>query len=432
MTDTEPHGRPEEECQGQSPETAEQQAKPEGVTPLPVEERKIGFPSTFARLFFGAITLLVIYYSYLVIKPYLLDIFLAFVIFFVAKPLYLGLVRLFGGMKLLASLVTCLILAIVILAPLAGLASIVANQTLDFSYQVSQGLQSGQFWHWISTHLDQLKHYLASLHLPVPSDQMNLQHIVQTVVNQASAFIYNNAINLIKGFTFFFLNLVLVLFIAFFMFLHGDAFIEEIRNLSPLDPTHNEEILRETENTIKVTVWGTVIVAFVQGVLGGVGFLIFGLPQPAFWGTVMIPASVIPLVGSSIIWGPAAIYLLFTGSIGTGVGLILWGGVLVSIVDNVLRPLIVKGHTTTPSVLILFSILGGLEYFGIIGFILGPLILSFLLSLLRIYRKTFLPLVTSPPLSSPSVEPAAAKPGGAALCRPTDSQASGGHSEPED
>jgi len=400
MPEPGPHARPEGECQGQSPETAEQQAKPEEVTPPPAEDKKIGFPSTYARLFFGVITLLVLYYSYLVIKPYLLDIFLAFVIFFVAKPLYLGLLRLFRGMRVLASFVTCLILAIVILAPLAGLLSIIAKQTLDFSNQVSQGLQSNQFWHWIATKIDHFKLSLEHLHLPVPSGEINLQQIVQTVVNKASAFIYSNTISLITGFTFFFLNLVLVLFIAFFMFLQGDDFIEEIRNLSPLDPVHNAEILHETESTIKVTVWGTVIVAFVQGFLGGVGFLIFGLPQPAFWGTVMIPASVIPLVGSAIIWGPAAIYLLFTGSIGTGVGLILWGGVLVSIVDNILRPLIVKGHSTTPSILILFSILGGLEYFGIIGFILGPLILSFLLSLLRIYRKTFLP-ATSPPLSSP-------------------------------
>ncbi len=400
MPEPGPHARPEGECQGQSPETAEQQAKPEEITPFPTEEKGIGFPSTFARLFFGAITLLVLYYSYLVIKPYLLDIFLAFVIFFVAKPLYLGLLRLFRGMRVLASFVTCLILAIVILAPLAGLLSIIAKQTLDFSNQVSQGLQSNQFWHWIATKIDHFKLSLEHLHLPVPSGEINLQQIVQTVVNKASAFIYSNTISLITGFTFFFLNLVLVLFIAFFMFLQGDDFIEEIRNLSPLDPVHNAEILHETESTIKVTVWGTVIVAFVQGFLGGVGFLIFGLPQPAFWGTVMIPASVIPLVGSTIIWGPAAIYLLFTGSIGAGVGLIVWGGVVVSIVDNVLKPLIVKGHSTTPSILVLFSILGGLEYFGIIGFILGPLILSFLLSLLRIYRKTFLPLATSPPLPS--------------------------------
>jgi predicted PurR-regulated permease PerM len=401
---TEPEaGQQERQAPASPPPPGE--APPKEATPCPPEEKKIGFPSTFARLFFAAITLLVLYYSYLVIKPYLLDIFLALVLFFVAKPLYLALLRLFRGMRILASLVTCLILAIIILAPLAGLLSVVANQALDFSLQVSQSLQSGQIWHWIATKIDHFKHYLAHLNLPVPTGEINLQHIVQTVVNQASAFVYNNAINLIKGFTFFFLNLVLVLFIAFFMFLQGDAFIEEIRDLSPLDPAHNEEILRETEGTIKVTVWGTVIVAFVQGFLGGVGFLIVGLPQPAFWGTIMVPASVIPVIGSTIIWGPAAIYLLFTGSVGAGIGLIIWGGVVVSIVDNILRPLIVKGHRSTPSILILFSILGGLEYFGIIGFILGPLILSFLLSLLRIYRKTFLASPTSPPLPSPAGTP---------------------------
>jgi len=141
----------------------------------------------------------------------------------------------------------------------------------------------------------------------------------------ASAFIYANAVGLIKGFTYFFFDLILVLFITFFMFLQGDDFINEIKQLSPLEPAHNEEILRETELTIKATLWGTVVVAFVQGALGGLGFLIFGLPQPAFWGTVMVPAAVIPLMGSAIIWGPAAAYLLLTGHVGAGVGLILWG-----------------------------------------------------------------------------------------------------------
>jgi predicted PurR-regulated permease PerM len=95
-------------------------------------------------------------------------------------------------------------------------------------------------------------------------------------------------------------------------------------------------------------------------------------------------------VGSAIIWGPAAIYLLFTGHLGHGIGLIIWGGVVVSVIDNVLKPLLVKGSRSTPSIFILFSILGGITYFGMLGFILGPLILSFLLSLLRIYQKTIL------------------------------------------
>jgi predicted PurR-regulated permease PerM len=315
---------------------------------------------------------------------------MALVLFFTTKPLFHLLSRAFFGRKALASAATCIILMLLIIIPLFALLSIIASQALEFSTMATRGLQSGEFWAWVTVKIDALKNYLIHLNIPLPPEQIKLDQIIRTVVTSASQFIYTNSIELIKGFTYFFFDLVLVLFIAFFMFLQGDAFIAELLRLSPLSPAHNQEILRETETTIKATLWGTVIVAFVQGILGGVGFLIFGLPQPAFWGTVMIPASVIPLVGSAIIWAPAAVYLIFTGSVGSGIGLIIWGGVVVSVIDNVLKPIIVKGSGSTPSVFILFSILGGIGYFGMIGFILGPLILSFLLSLLRIYQKTIL------------------------------------------
>jgi len=386
---------PENQSESQPESAAASAAPPQAelsppCPPCPAPEIQEGLHTRFARLFFGVITLLVLYYSYLIIKPYLLNIFLALVLFFTAKPLYHGLTRLLRGYKVLASALTCLILLLVILIPLFSLMGIIATQALEFSSQVTKGMQYGDLWNWVNAKVDSLKLYLTHLNLPMPPGDINLAQIVQTAVTKASAFVYTNAIGLIKGFTVFFFDLLLVLFIAFFMFLQGDDFIQAIKQLSPLDPVHNDEILRETETTIKATLWGTVIVAVAQGTLGGVGFLLFGLPQPAFWGTVMIPAAVIPVVGSTIIWGPAAVYLLFTGHIGAGVGLILWGGVVVSVIDNILKPILMKGSGETPAIFILFSILGGLTYFGMIGFILGPLILSFLLSLLRIYQKTIL------------------------------------------
>jgi predicted PurR-regulated permease PerM len=369
--------------------------------PCPAPESREGFPTRFARLFFGAITLIVLYFSYLIIKPYLLDIFMALVLFFTAKPLHRALTRLLRGWKALASALTCLILLLIILVPLFSLMGIIATQALEFSSQVTKDMQTGHLWLWISDHIDALKLYLTRLNLPLPPGEIKLDQLVRTMVTSASAFVYNNAIGLIKGFSIFFFDLILVLFITFFMFLQGDEFIQSIKRLSPLDPADNDEILRETETTIKATLWGTVIVAFAQGALGGVGFLIVGLPQPAFWGAVMIPASVIPVVGSTIIWGPAAIYLLVTGHITKGIILILWGGVVVSLIDNVLKPILVKGSSETPSIFILFSILGGLTYFGMIGFILGPLILSFLLSMLRIYQKTILAQPAMGPMPVP-------------------------------
>jgi predicted PurR-regulated permease PerM len=387
------------QTQTQEEQSIPPQAAP-GVAPCtPYPDSREGFPTRFARLFFGAITLLVLYFSYLIVKPYLLDIFMALVLFFTAKPLYLALTRLLRGLRGIASAITCLILLLIILIPLFSLMSIIATQALEFSSQVTKGMQNGELWQWIATKIDAFKLYLVHLNLPLPPGDIQLEQIIQTVVGKASAFIYTNSIGLIKGFSVFFFDLLLVLFITFFMFMQGDDFIAAIKRLSPLDPVHNDEILKETETTIKATLWGTVIVAFAQGILGGVGFLLFGLPQPAFWGTVMIPASVIPVVGSTVIWGPAAIYLLFTGHIAKGLGLIFWGGVVVSLIDNILKPILVKGSSETPSIFILFSILGGLTYFGMIGFILGPLILSFLLSLLRIYQKTILmpaPLAPKP------------------------------------
>ena len=397
---------PPQDPGGQAAAAPEAEAAP--CPPCPPPEEKSAFPTHFARVFFGALILLVLYFSYLIIKPYLIDIFLALVLYFTAKPLYLGLCRLLWQRKALASGLTCIILLLVILIPLFSLMSIIASQALDFSSQVTRGMQEGHFWVWIAAKIDVFKAYLVHLNLPLPPGEIQLEQIVRTVVNSASTFVYDNAIGLIKGFTYFFLDLVLVLFIAFCMFLQGDVFIAEIMKLSPLEPSHNEMILQETEATIKATLWGTVIVAVVQGALGGLGFLAFGLPQPAFWGTVMTPAAVIPIVGSGLIWGPAAIYLLCTGHVAPGVGLIIWGGVAVTIIDNILKPILVKGGGSTPSIFILFSILGGITYFGMIGFILGPLILSFLLSLLRIYQKTIL----APPAAAiPAQPPEPKRPG---------------------
>jgi len=375
----------------------------------PYSEAEHGFPTQFARLFFGVLTLLVLYYSYAIIKPYLVDIFLALAIFFTAKPLYKALTRVFFGKRSLASALTCLILALVIIIPLITLVSIVASQALEFSSQLSQGLKSGTLGHWLDTKVELLKAYILHLNLPLPPEEIKLESFVRTILNSASNFIYTNAIGVLSGFTNFFLDLSLILFVAFFLFLQGDAFIEEVKKLSPLSTADNEMIIAEMEATIKTTLWSTVVVAFIQGSLGGVGFFLFGVPQAAFWGTVMIPASVIPVVGAALIWAPAVGYLFLKGLWAKAIGLLVFCGVFIGSVDNVIKPMLMRGTRSTPTVLVLLAILGGISYFGMIGFILGPFILSLLLSLLSIYEKAILmekayatvPVLTEPESKKP-------------------------------
>ncbi len=380
-----------EEPQGPTGGTpcAPQPVCPPGLV-VPPPEPETGFPTQFGRLFFGVVTVLVLYYAYAIIKPYLVDIFLALVIFFTAKPLYKAHTRLVFGKRSIASALTCLILALIIIIPLITLVSIVARQALEFSGQLGQGLQSGTLGQWLNHQMDSLQAFLTRLNLPLPPEQIKLEGMVQSILSSASKFIYTNAIGVLTGFTSFVLDLALILFVTFFLFLQGDAFIDEVKHLSPLSAEDNEMILVELEATIKATLWSTVVVAFIQGFLGGLGFFLFGVPQAAFWGTVMVPASVIPVVGAAIVWAPAVVYLILQGSWPMAMGLLAFSVLFIGSVDNLVKPMLMRGSRSTPTVLVLLSILGGISYFGMIGFILGPFILSLLLSLLGIYEKAIL------------------------------------------
>lgn len=348
------------------------------------------FPSRFARYFFGVLTIIILYYSYLIIKPFLVEIFLGLVVFIISKPVYNLILRLLRGQRSLSSALTCLLLAIFIVLPLVTLASIIASQALDIYNVISKGLNSGDLWRNLTEKLAFLEEYANKLNLPVNLSNLQIEELIRSALVNASQFIYNNAIGLVKGFTSVIFSLLLILFIAFFCFIEGDDFIAAVKSLSPLDPAHNEEILGDVENTVKATLRGTVIVALIQGVLGGLGFLIFGVPKAAFWGTLMVPASVIPVVGAALIWVPGALFLFFQGNSWSTVGLIFWGTFIIGAIDNLVKPYLMKGARYTPTIFTLFAIMGGITYFGTVGFILGPLILSFLLSVLSIYQKTVL------------------------------------------
>jgi len=158
-------------------------AAPGGLLPpCPVPEIQEGLHTRFARLFFGVITLLVLYYSYLIIKPYLLNIFMALVLFFHRQAPLPGPHRLLRGYKVLASGFTCIILLLIILVPLFSLMSIIATQALDFSSEVTKGIQSGHLWNWVTTKVDAFKLYLAHLNLPLPPGDIDLSQIVKTAV----------------------------------------------------------------------------------------------------------------------------------------------------------------------------------------------------------------------------------------------------------
>ncbi len=192
--------------------------------------------------------------------------------------------------------------------------------------------------------------------------------------------------DIFSGLAKFFLNLFIFL-LAFFYFLRdGDKAKKAVVIISPFQDDRDEAILEKLRLAIVSVIKGSIFVALIQGVLCGLGFAIFGVPSAVLWAGVATVAALIPGVGTSLVLLPAILFLFFTGETSSGVGLLIWGAIAVGLVDNILGPKFVERGIKIHPLLILLSALGGIGFFGTIGFLLGPLTLSFLFALLDIYK----------------------------------------------
>jgi predicted PurR-regulated permease PerM len=182
---------------------------------------------------------------------------------------------------------------------------------------------------------------------------------------------------------------IFITFFALFYFLRdGREFKKQIIALSPLKDMDDERIFTKLEQAVYSIVGGSLVVSVIQGILTGIGFAIFQVPQPTVWGSIAAVAALIPGVGTALVVVPGVLYLFFTGSTGYAIGLLIWGLLAVGLIDNLLGPLVVNRGIKIHPFIILLSVLGGLTFFGLVGFILGPLIIAFLFALLEIYKNS--------------------------------------------
>ena len=179
-------------------------------------------------------------------------------------------------------------------------------------------------------------------------------------------------------------NVIIMLFALFFFFRDGDAIMSRLRRVLPFDPSFREGRIRETAELIKASISSGIIVALVQGAVGGVTFAILGLGAPIFWGVIMAFFSLLPL-GAWIVWMPVAMWLLLTGEIGRGVALLAIGAGGISLIDNFLRPMLLAGRTEMNGLLVFISLLGGIATFGLLGLVLGPVIMATAISFVDAY-----------------------------------------------
>jgi predicted PurR-regulated permease PerM len=179
-------------------------------------------------------------------------------------------------------------------------------------------------------------------------------------------------------------NVIIMLFALFFFFRDGDAIMSRLRRVLPFDPSFREGRIRETAELIKASISSGLIVALVQGAVGGLTFAVLGLGAPVFWGVIIAFFSLLPL-GAWIVWLPVAVWLLLTGEIGRGIALFIIGAGGISMIDNFLRPILLAGRTQMNGLLVFISLLGGIAAFGLLGLVLGPVIMATAISFVDAY-----------------------------------------------
>ena len=320
------------------------------------------------------------------LKIFFIPIILAAVFVVLFYPLYGWVLKLFRNKKSLSSLVCCFILLSGLITPVFILGNLVSGEAISLYQNVEQKvqkiiqkgdervLQNIQEYKWIKKlHLDKID-WQAS----IQESTKAAAKLLATVINKAS----KETFQLIA-------NLFLAFFAMFYFFRDGDKLIQRLKYLSPLADKYKEELFIRFTSVSRATIKGSVVVALIKGFLGGLTFWIFGINSPILWGVVMAILSIIPLLGAWLVMYPAAVILLFLGHIWQGIAMFLISTLIISSIDNILQPRLVGRSTGLHDLLIFFSTLGGISVFGVMGFIVGPIIAALFVSILDVYSIEF-------------------------------------------
>lgn len=332
----------------------------------------------FQIYFFTAAFLAVLVLAFFIFLPFLVPLSIAATLAVLFHKFHERLAHMLGGRRGLAAFFTVVAVIIVIILPLFFIGKLVIQEAVVFSGQLGSGGSGG-----ISGALSSAQERLA---VYFPGVSLNLNEYLRL----GADWISQNTGTFFAGVAMVTINFLLSAFIgiiAFYYFLKdGKELIKAIVSLSPLPDNRDIEILNKLETTIVSVVRGSLVIAVVQGILAWLGLSIFGVPSPAFLGATAALTSLIPGVGTALVMIPAIIYLFLTSTVGYALGLLVWQIVVVSLVDNMLSPMLIRRGMKVHPLLILLSVMGGLVFFGPVGFLLGPLVLSLLFAMIEIYK----------------------------------------------
>lgn len=348
----------------------------------------------FSGYFLIFCIVVVSYFLYRIIEPFFVVLLLATILATAFYPLYN---RIYGAVKEkgnLASLITCFLIFALIIIPLFFFIIMLGKQSFDTYIYVSDYISAGHldpFVKWgeggfVYDVLGDLRKHIDGV---IDVENIDVKGAITDGAKSVATYIAAQSGNLLKGFGFLLLKFFILLFAMFYLFKDGHKIMEKIMTLSPLPDRHEVELVRKFKEISLATLYGIFLTSLLQGIIGGVGFFIAGIPNALFWGTAISVFSLVPLFGTATIWGPASIFLLLGGEYFGGIFLLLWGIFVVGTVDNLLRAYLIGGRAKMNQLLTFLSVFGGIGLFGLIGVIFGPLILMLFFAFLHIYETEY-------------------------------------------
>ncbi len=329
-------------------------------------------------VFFWILFGVVGYLSFSVMSSYLTSLFLAIVFSIVFLPVHQKILKWTKNSENISALITVLIALCIVILPIVFLGVLMFQEV--FTVYALLGEKDNS----LINHVDQLTEII-ELQVQKFIPAFTIQDNITTYIEAFLRWLATNLNIFFSGILAFFLHSFIIIVAMFFLFRDGKRMHDFAVKWSPLADGYDKSIIGKLELAVSSVVKGALVTAIIQGGLVSLGFIIFGVPNPVLWGVVSTIVALIPLLGTSLVTVPASIWLLFTGNIGAGIGLIIWAIALVGAIDNFLRPYLSRKGMNVHPFLILLSVLGGLAYFGPIGFLSGPIVLAFFFALLDVY-----------------------------------------------
>jgi predicted PurR-regulated permease PerM len=322
-----------------------------------------------------------------ILGPYYGSVFWAAVLAIVFAPAYRRLLRSMRQKRTLAALAAVLIILMIVILPLTLVGAMLVQEGFTVYERIQSGdLNPAKYFQQVFAALPQwLTDLLDRFGL---TDLGLMQERLSSGFMKGSQFLAAQALSIGQNTFQFIINLFIVLYLLFFFLRDGDYLARRIRNAIPLRIEQQRDLFSKFTTVIRATVKGNIVVALVQGALGGLIFWFLGVHAPVLWAVLMAFLSLLPAVGAGLVWVPVAVYFLVTGAVWQGIVLIAFGVLVIGLVDNVLRPVLVGKDTKMPDYVVLIATLGGMAIFGLNGFVIGPVIAAMFMAVWDLFSAS--------------------------------------------